>query len=468
MARPVELQGRRVVVVGAGRSGVAAARLCASRGAQVTLADEKSAAELGAAIAGLPHGVHVAGGPFATAVFAASDLIVLSPGVPPALPAIVAAQQSGVPITGEIELASRFIDAPIVAITGTNGKSTVTTLAGEIARASGRPAFVGGNLGTPLAEVVGADAASQQGVVVCEVSSFQLETADTFHPRAAAILNLTPDHLDRHGSMQGYGDAKMRIAQRLGPGDVLVVNEDDAELMSAVARHARPDLPLVGYSTLVRPRSEVGGFVDGEDLVLRLRAGDGSLVEERYPSADLELVGRHNLGNALAAYLLLRASGLASTAAVREGARRFRPLPHRMQLAGERAGVALLRRQQGHQRGGGGGLDRRLPAPLRAHRRRPRQGRQLHAPARGARAQPGARRGADRRGGRRHRGRRRRGRPRRARGLHGRGGDRAAARALAGDAVVLSPACSSYDMFDNYIHRGRVFRQAVENLPPPA
>jgi len=199
-----------VLVVGLGRSGIAAAGLCAARGAQVTVTDKRSAVELGAALGRLPASVaHELGG-HKRESFLGADLIVLSPGVPE-IPELAAARAVAVEITGELELASQFVAATIVAITGTNGKSTTTTLVGEMLRATGRPTFVGGNLGEPLAEAVGTPAAAAGGFCVVEVSSFQLETVGAFHPRVAVLLNITPDHLDRYDGLEGYAAAKARV-----------------------------------------------------------------------------------------------------------------------------------------------------------------------------------------------------------------------------------------------------------------
>src|SRR5262249_39359443 len=170
--------------------------------------------------------------------FLESDLIVVSPGVPDIKPLQVA-RKKGVRITGEIELAAGFIQAPVVGVTGTNGKSTVTALAGEIARATGKPTFVGGNLGTPLITAVGTPAATLKGIVVVELSSFQLETAEKLHPRAAAFLNLTPDHLDRYASVEEYGAAKLKLASNLVSDDVMVVNADDPFFCAAGERRRK-------------------------------------------------------------------------------------------------------------------------------------------------------------------------------------------------------------------------------------
>lgn len=472
------LHGKRVLVAGAAKTGLAVTRFLHARGAEVILTDAKSAAQLGDALKGLPAGVRLELGPPRAATFAAADLIVLSPGVPPQLPEVIAAQQAGVPVTGELELAARFIEAPIVAITGTNGKSTVTSLCGEIAKATGRPAFVGGNLGTPLVEAVGTEAASARGIVVCECSSFQLETAERFRPRAAVLLNVTPDHLDRHGTMADYAAAKMRIARNLRRGDVFVMNEDDPEVLAAWDRHAGGFIPTTTYSTRGRPKHrfvvsdgsgavevEAGGFVEEGALVLRIAGERGRVTEERYATEGLALVGRHNMGNALAAFLAMRASGLAGSEAVREGAARFRPLPHRMELVGERGGVRFYDDSKGTNVAAvvasidgfprpyfliAGGRDKGGSyAPLREAL----QG----GPARGvivigesadliAAAVEGAV-------------------PvHRAASMH-EAVAIGATNAHAGDAVILSPACSSFDMFKDYKHRGRVFREAVEALP---
>ena len=475
-----DLSAKKLLVVGAGRTGLATARFAASQHALVTLTDARSAAAIGATLADLPPHVTLELGGHRAASFTSADLIVLSPGVPPTLPELLAAKQHGVAITGEVELASRFIEAPIVGITGTNGKSTVTSLCGDIAIATGRPAFVGGNLGTPLIEAVGTPAATQQGLVVCELSSYQLETADTFHPRAAVLLNLTPDHLDRYPSMAAYADAKMRITRRLGrrPGDVFVMNEDCATSVEAYARNVGGWLPTLTYSTIGRPRHrfsapqgdgvltlEVGGFVEGDMLVLRLPDARGHVTEERYPTHDLQLVGRHNLGNALSAFLAMRASGLATWAEVLAGARAFRPLPHRMELVADKLGVRYYDDSKGTNVGAvvasldgfprpflliAGGRDKGGSyGPLREMLQR-NISRAVIVLGEAADKIASTVEGVT---------------PvRRAASLE-EAVAIAAALAKDGDAVVLSPACSSFDMFDNYAHRGRVFRQAVASLP---
>src|SRR6185369_8967844 len=224
----------KVLVVGAGKTGLAVAQFCQQRGAQVTVTDKRTAAELGDARAGVERVTWELGGHNVQS-FVEADLIVVSPGVPEIEP-LALARKKGVRVTGEIELAAGFIQAPIVGVTGTNGKSTVTALAGEIARQTKKPTFVGGNLGTPLITAVGTPAATLKGIVVVELSSFQLETAEKLHPRAAAFLNLTPDHLDRYAGVAEYGAAKLKLAANLVGDDVAVVNADDSFFWAAGER----------------------------------------------------------------------------------------------------------------------------------------------------------------------------------------------------------------------------------------
>src|SRR5262245_24477252 len=219
----MELAGKNVLVVGLGRSGLAAARLCAGRGAAVVVTDAKPADALAAA---LPAGVRHELGGHRRESFLGANLIVLSPGVPP-LSEVAAARTAGVPVIGELELAARFVRAPVLAVTGTNGKSTTTTLAGAMLAASGRPTFVGGNLGTPFCEAVGTPADGPAGVCVVEVSSFQLETTERFAPAVAVLLNITPDHLDRYPDMAAYAAAKARVFLGQTAADFAVVNIDD-------------------------------------------------------------------------------------------------------------------------------------------------------------------------------------------------------------------------------------------------
>ncbi|HEY7955184.1 MAG TPA: UDP-N-acetylmuramoyl-L-alanine--D-glutamate ligase [Polyangia bacterium] len=451
------LPPNRVLVVGAGKSGLGVARFCARRGAQVTVTDRLGADSLKEAIADPAlRGVEWELCGHHEASFCGADLIVVSPGVPD-LPELRAARARGVRVTGEIELAARFIEAPIVAVTGTNGKSTVTALCGEIAKQTGRPTFAGGNLGTPLIECVGTEAASARGIVVVELSSFQLETCERLHPRAAALLNLTPDHLDRYADLEAYGAAKLRIGQKMDRSDALVVNADDGWLPKAVAR-ALPHARVLHYA--LAPRAGLSAFVDESELVLRREGGDF-----RFPASELQLIGRHNQSNALAAILLMSESGLCTDDQLARGLRAFSPLPHRMQLVGERRGVRFYDDSKATNVDSVvAGLDG-FPTPYALIAGGRDKGGSYDPMVRAIRAGAcravvligeAADRIADALGD---------AAPlERARTLE-EAVARASARVSSGEAVVLSPACSSYDMFENYQHRGRAFVAAVEALP---
>ena len=448
----MDLNGKRVLVVGLGRSGIAAAQLCAARGARVTVTDKRDAAALGAGLDGLPAGVARELGGHRRETFTAADLIVLSPGVPE-IPELAAARAAGVAITGEMELASRFVSSTLIAITGTNGKSTTTTLVGEMMRATGRPTFVGGNLGEPLAEAVATPAGDARGVCVVEASSFQLETVDTFHPRVAVLLNITADHLDRYADMDGYAAAKARIFAAQTGDDFAVVNLEDPLTMRASQGVASR---RIGFS-VARPLPE-GAYADVDALVLKLHDEQ----PERYPKVLPWLYGQHNQANALAALLASRLAG-ATQAEARAGLLAFRPLEHRMEPVAEAGGITYYDDSKGTNVGAVvASLDGFPARVVLIAGGRDKGG--DYAPLAGVLARVG-----------------------RATVLIGEAADKMesalrgvlpverapsmetaveAARRLAqpGDAVVLSPACSSFDMFRDYKHRADVFRAAVSRI----
>ncbi|HXJ23302.1 MAG TPA: UDP-N-acetylmuramoyl-L-alanine--D-glutamate ligase [Polyangia bacterium] len=449
----VDLVDKRVLVVGLGRSGIAAAALCAAKGARVTVTDKRSAADLAAATAQLAAGVARELGGHRRQTFLAADLIVLSPGVPE-IPELAAARAAGVAITGELELASHFVSAPIVAITGTNGKSTTTTLIGEMLRATGRPTFVGGNLGEPLAEAVGTPAAERDGFCVVEASSFQLETVREFRPRVAVLLNITPDHLDRYDGMDGYAAAKARIFAAQDAADDAVVNADD--LLSVRAASTAPSRQL--QFSIARPLAAGAWLQDGALHVMV----PGEPMEA-YPGDLSWLAGqRHNQANALAALLAARLAG-ASPDAARAGLLAFRPLDHRMELVADSGGVTYYDDSKGTNVGAVvAALDGFPRSVVLIAGGRDKGG--DYAPLAEVLARVG-----------------------RAAILIGEAADKmeaafrghvavqraptmddavTAARAAArpGDAVVLSPACSSFDMFRDYAHRAEVFRAAVARV----
>ena len=447
-----DLSGKRVLVVGLGRTGVAVARFLIGRGACVTVTDTRSASELGEAIAALRDHVTFELGGHVRSTFVAQDLIVVSPGVPE-IPELAAARRAHVSITGEIELASHFVRAPIVAITGTNGKSTVTSLCGAMVERSGKPTFVGGNLGTPFIGAVGSPAAGENGVIVLEISSFQLETCDAFRPRVSALLNITPDHLDRYPSMEAYVAAKARIFMRQGPDDYAVVNMDDPLAWELATRASARVVPFS-----VRRRLDIGGWLEDDTLCLRLP--DGSL--EQYPGSVLRLVGLHNRANALAAALAARLVGTMPEH-VLDAMRTFTPLSHRMELVRELHGVAYYDDSKGTNVAAVAASLDGFPRPVVLIAGGRDKGGD-YAPLR--RALLGRARGIVLIG---------EAAPKMEAALQGVAEIRrassmeeavatAASLAKPGDAVVLSPACSSFDMFRDYAHRAAVFREAVMRL----
>ncbi len=447
-----DLTGKRVLVVGLGRSGIAAARLCASKGARVTVNDMKPAHRLASELAMLPSDIAREVGGHPAALFVDQDLIVVSPGIP-ALAALEAAQRQGVRITGELELASWFIESTIVAITGTNGKSTTTTLCGAILGANGRPTFVGGNLGTPLAEAVGSEPTRVGGTCVVEVSSFQLETVRHFRPQVAVLLNITPDHLDRYPDFSKYMAAKQRIFAAQTASDFAVLNIDDANV-ETVARKIQSKCILIS----TRRALGVGGWLEGDSLCVRLPGGP----VEYYPAQLRGLVGRHNQENALAALVAARLLG-ALPGEARHALVGFRPLAHRMELVGDFNDIEFYDDSKGTNVGAvvaaldgfprkvvliAGGKDKGGSyAPLAEAMRKSGRGAVLIGEAA----------------------------PKIRAALSGvvpvelasdmdDAVERAANLAERGDAVVLSPACSSFDMFRDYAHRAEVYRAAVQSL----
>jgi UDP-N-acetylmuramoylalanine--D-glutamate ligase len=322
------VEGQRVVVVGAARSGVAAALLLASRGARVTLTDLRrevpQAAELRAA------GVSLALGGHSSDMLAASDLVVLSPGVPPHQPAIEAARTAGVPVTGELELAARWVRGRIIAITGTKGKSTTTTLAGRMFEAAGVKTLVGGNLGTPLSAHV--DQSTPDTVHVVEASSFQLESIETFHPWIAVLLNFSPDHLDRHADVKEYAAAKARIFVNQTERDWAVINADDPGAL-AVAREARAR--KFWFSMSADPGD--GVYIERDAITVHEHGVKTPLV----PLGSIRLIGPHLIADVAAATAAAHLGGVPADAMVRavEG---FSGLEHALEPVAEFAGVRFV------------------------------------------------------------------------------------------------------------------------------
>ncbi len=457
----MNLQGKRVLVVGLAQTGASVAKFCHSRGARVTVTDAKPAEALGeyakstAPFATLELGNHVLDS------FTGADLIVMSPGVPE-LAETRAARQAGVPVIAEIELAYRLFhpESILIGITGTNGKSTTTALTGSICRASGRPTFCGGNLGNmPLIEAVDHAANSPGGLIVCEVAGFMLETCTSFRPKVAANLNITEDHLDRYGTMDVYASMKNRIYQWQQPGDTAVANGDDRRTVDG-AKGSRADVLL--FSLDERPERGAGLSEDRKAIVLR---GVKDHPDETYPLADLPIIGLHNAANAMAAYLCARSAGVPPEA-LRDGSRAFKPEPHRMEFVGEHRQIAYYDDSKGTNVAAVAASLRGFPRPVVLIAGGVDKGGSYqpmfaaiddvaHAMVLIGQAGPLIE-AAGKEFGVRY--------PMvYAKDMH-EAVARATELARAGDAVVLSPACSSYDMFKNYKERGQVFRAAYRAL----
>jgi UDP-N-acetylmuramoylalanine--D-glutamate ligase len=448
-ATAFSVRGRRVVVVGAARSGIAAAELAARKGARVTLTDTRATVDAADRLSAL--GVELELGGHTAETLAAADLIVTSPGVPIEQPVFDAARAKGVETIGELEFAWRWVTGRVIAITGTKGKSTTTTLIGRMLTAAGRQVMVGGNIGTPLSAQVGES--RPETIHVVETSSFQLETTTTFHPWIAVWLNFADDHLDRHPTVEAYAAAKARIFANQDAGDWAVLNADDAAVL-ARARSAKAQRAL--FSLEGDARADV--VVNGDWIVRRT----GTRVERLIPLGAVELTGRHMLNNVLAAAAATQIAGVPPQA-MADALRGFRGLPHVMEPVAEIAGVrfvndskatnveAARRSIESFDRGvvaivGGrykGGDFGELADPLRT------RGRAVIAIGEAASRVRDALRAAvpviDAKS---------------MREAVERGYDAARPDGV----VLLAPACSSFDWFRDYAERGEVFKEEVRRL----
>ena len=442
----MNLEGKKVVVVGLALTGVAVAKFCARRGAHVIVTDGKPAEKLAdqmKMLDGVPVTWQLGGHDEAT--FTSSDLVVMSPGVP-TLPEMTAARKAGIEVIAEIELAYRFLDpgASLIAITGTNGKSTTTALTGKLCEASGRPTFCGGNLGNmPLIDAVDHPANVPGGLIVAEVAAFMLENCSTFRAKVGVLTNITEDHLDRFGTMERYAEMKGRIWDFQRADDFAIANARDPWVMRETAGIPSKLFTFNGDA-----------YVDGDHIVLP--------GNERYPRSDLVIVGNHNMENAMCAYLATRLIGLPAEV-IRAGARAYRPLPHRMELVGDKANIYYYDDSKGTNVASVAASVRGFPRPLVLIAGGVDKGGSyepmldaLDGVCKGivliGKAAPLIRTACEQHG---------------VRYPVVDAGDmhdavrRATELCAAGDAVVLSPACASYDMFQNFGHRGRVFREAV-------
>jgi len=326
----MDLEGKTVLVIGLGRTGTATARFLLDKGARVLAAEEKPISELGDAIAplqGVP-GFEFGIGQGDLDALSRVDLIVPSPGVAPFHPLLAEGARRNMPIVSELELASGYVKKSIIAITGTNGKTTTTTLLGEILARCGKRVFVGGNIGTPLISHVGDS--QEEDFVVLEVSSFQLQWVSDFHPFIAMLLNVSCDHLDYHASLEEYRAVKERIFARQGRGDLAILNGDDPQLADLAER--LPAEHVVLFSSFSKPAE--GIFVDGPSLRYRSAGRD-----ETYPVGAIRLKGAHNLENIMAAVVAARTCGCPAER-ITEAISTFTGIAHRIEFAGTADGVA--------------------------------------------------------------------------------------------------------------------------------
>ena len=447
------LAGKTTAVVGLAKSGVAAARLLRRLGARVLASDSSPIESLAGEARILEReGCALWTGGHPDAAFAGAELVVVSPGVPLELPALGAPRARGVPIIGELELAWRVMEADTIAITGTNGKTTTTALVGELLRTQVRPVLVGGNIGTPLAEH--ALEFPGDGIVIAETSSFQLDTVDRFRPRVGVILNVTPDHLDRHGTFERYVDAKARMFANQGPTDCAVLNADDPVTAGLAGRTRGRVIWFSRLTTLTH-----GVFIYDGWIVAKL---NGS-TERICPVGEITLRGRHNVENVLAATACALWTGMTPSA-IRRGIAAFRGVAHRIERVHDDRGIVYYNDSKGTNVdstikalesftepvvliAGGKGKGQNFAPLAEAARGRVRRAiliGQDRAQIQAALA---------------------------AVGIASEDADsmedavrRARDAARVGDVVLLSPACASFDMFRNYEHRGDVFKAVVRAL----
>jgi UDP-N-acetylmuramoylalanine--D-glutamate ligase len=455
-AQKMQLAGKRVLVVGLGKSGVAAAQFLAGRGAAVTVSDAKPEAELRNHIpALLQSGVAVETGGHGERTFRDQDLIVASPGVPFDSPPLVQARAQGVPVIGEVELAAQFLAGRIVAITGSNGKTTTTTLAGEVLDAGGNQVLVGGNIGTPVISMVAH--ATPDTYNVLEISSFQLETIQSFHPTIAVVLNITPDHLDRHRTLDAYVAAKARIFENQTARDFAVLNRDDKICVSLKSK-VSAGLTWFSRKPDADSQREQGAFVRDEKIIWR----SSSSEEEIMATSEIPLKGAHNLENVLAAVCVGKLAGCPA-AAIRRAVSQFKAVEHRLEYVATIGGVDYFNDSKATN------VDATIKAlesfPANIHiilggkdkgsdysvlkdllRQRARRVYTIGAAAEKIESQISGAVPIER-----------------SQTLQA-AVVRAAELARAGDVVLLAPACASFDQFENYEHRGLVFKESVRAM----
>ncbi len=447
----MELKGKKVLVVGLGKSGLAAALFLRRHGAQVTVSDVRSAEALAKDIpALLDEGIMVEAGGHGLLTFRRQDLIVVSPGVPLDTPELAQVRSFGLPVIGELELAARFLKGKTLAITGSNGKTTTTSLVGEILKEAGLPTLVGGNIGVPVVALI--DESKDDTWSVLEVSSFQLESTEQFHPLIAVILNITPDHLDRHGTFENYALAKERIFAAQTPQDYVVLNAENVRAAAAAARSKAP----VYWFSLEREVPQ-GAWVD-EGFVVFRQSKDAA-TEKIISLHSISLRGEHNVENVLAAVCASRLAG-APTDAVCRAIEKFKAVEHRLEYVATLNGVEFYNDSKAtnvdatakaiaafstgiHLILGGKDKNSDYTQLCQLLRERVRAVYTIGSAAAKIESQ--------------------------LRGvvsIHScetldRAVNAAASAAHPGEVVLLAPACSSFDQFESYEHRGRVFKELV-------
>jgi UDP-N-acetylmuramoylalanine--D-glutamate ligase len=447
----MDLKGKKVLVVGLGKSGIAAALFLRRQGAQVTVSDVRTAEALAQELpALLEAGIMVESGGHGLLTFRRQDLIVVSPGVPIDTPELVQARNFGLPVIGELELASRYLKGKVLAITGSNGKTTTTTLLGDILRQAGMNSIVGGNIGVPVVDLI--DQTTDQTWTVLEVSSFQLETTVDFHPNIAVILNITPDHLDRHGSFENYARAKERILAAQNAKDAVVLNADN-ERAAQAATHSAARI----YWFSIEHSVDQGAWV--EDGYLLYRAAREAEVERVMPLSKIPLKGEHNVENVLAAVCAARQAG-APVEAIAHAIEDFKAVEHRLEHVATLNGVEYYNDSKAtnvdatakaisafssgiHLILGGKDKDSDYSQLEELLRQRVRAiytigsaSTKIESQLRGVVS------------------------------IHScitleHAVKAAALAARPGEVVLLAPACSSFDQFENYEHRGRAFKGLV-------
>ena len=446
-----DLDGKRVLVVGLARTGLVSALFSVAYGAKVTATDERPIPEVAEAAEKLRvAGVKLELGGFVPQTFLEQDLIVVSPGVPAKIEPLENARAKGIPVWSEIELAWRFLRGKLVAITGSNGKTTTTSLVAHILKTSNVPTLIGGNIGTPLLALV--ETSVDASVTVAEISSFQLETIDSFRPEIGVLLNLTPDHLDRHITFEEYAGAKMRMFENQLEKDIALLNADDPEVTKRM-----PAKPKIFWFSRQK-RVATGAFLRDDQIIFRHEGSEVELAR----LADIQLRGQHNVENVLASCAAAYLAG-AVPAAIAAGVKSFRGVEHRLEFVAELSGVQYYNDSKATNVDAAVKAVEAFPGPLvvilggrdkgssYAPLREPLHERARLALLIGESAEKIAADLGD------------------AVAFENAGTLQQALHIAArhvqpGDTVLLAPACSSFDQFENYEHRGRVFKELVAQM----